>query len=304
MSAISRKVGELGAAIGLLAIGFQGCSANDERLGGSEEDVATTEEPMTNDIHACAEYEAEAMTRRGSTGNTSGGITLFSNTSALEQVHSFDPGFHGIGVYARGTPAGGIWPKMRLRVDGVSQGPIQEVTVDSSSYSLYLFFYTAPATIGNHTIRIAFTNDNGGARDLHIDGITLSCPIGVRCGSGYCDTNGTGNACCMNQDGSYPVCQSEASCLPPRVLITCDNHSECGPIDEFEPPLPNLCQFGPTWVGCSQGGHWWTYDETVCQWPGCVCKSPGMSQEKGCADASWRCLPSNPTLGGGWKTCQ
>src|SRR5688572_18994820 len=63
MRAISRKVGELGAAIGLLAIGFQGCSANDERTGGSEEDVATTEEALTKNIHWCAQYEAEAMTR-------------------------------------------------------------------------------------------------------------------------------------------------------------------------------------------------------------------------------------------------
>ena len=50
MRAISRKVRELGAAIGLLAIGFQGCSANDERTGGSEEDVATTQEALTREL--------------------------------------------------------------------------------------------------------------------------------------------------------------------------------------------------------------------------------------------------------------
>jgi hypothetical protein len=307
MSAISRKVRELGAAIGLLAVGFQGCSANDERTGGSEEDVATTEEALTHDIHTCAEYEAESMTKIGLTGNTAGGITLFTNSSALSKVHSFDPGFHGIAVYARGTPAGGIWPQMRLRVDGVALGPQNPTIVDSSSYNLYLFFYTGAGTIGNHTMRIEYINDgvvNGVDRNLHIDGIALACPIGVRCGTGYCDTNGTGNVCCMNQDGTSPVCQSAASCLAPRVLIACDNHSECGPVDFYDPPLPNLCSMGPTFVGCSGGGHWWTYDDTVCQWPGCVCKSPGMAQEKGCADPGWSCLPTNPTLGGGWKTCQ
>jgi hypothetical protein len=305
MSAISGKVGELGAAIGLLAIGFLGCSANDERTGGSEVDVATTEEALTKNIHWCAQYEAEAMTRIGLTGTTSGGITLFSNTSALQQVHSFDPGpqLHGIGVYARGTPAGGIWPKMRLRVDGAIQGPNQEVTVDSSSYNIYLFFYTAPTTIGNHTMRIEYTNDgivNGVDRNLHIDGINLACPIGVRCGTGFCDTNGTGNVCCMNQDGTNPVCQSEASCLPPRAQIHCDNHQECP--DPY-PAHAGHCTFSSTWVGCTEG-HLVTLDPDKCHWPGCVCKSPGMAQEKGCALSSWACVPANPTLGGGWKICQ
>ena len=309
MSAISRKVRELGAAIGLLAIGFQGCSANDERTGGSEEDVATTEEALTKNIHACAQYEAEAMTRIGPTGTTSGGITLFSNSSALSKVHSFDPGpqLHGIGVYARGTPAGGIWPKMRLRVDGAIQGPIQEVTVGTSYYNLYLFFYTAPTTIGNHTMRIEYTNDgivNGVDRNLHIDGISLSCPIGVRCGTGFCDTNGTGNVCCIDPNGANPVCQSEASCPMGKAKISCDNHQEC------PDPYPNasaghcsLWAFPEVQVTCAEG-HLASEDRDVCNWPDCVCKSPGMAQEKGCAVQGWSCLPSNPTLGGGWKTCQ
>src|SRR5688572_5193133 len=275
MSAISRKVGELGAAIGLLAIGFQGCSANDERTAGSEDDVATTEEALTKNIHWCAQYEAEAMTRIGSTGTTSGGITLFSNTSALSKVHSFDPGFHGIGVYARGTPAGGIWPKMRLRVDGVIQGPNQEVTVDSSTYNIYLFFYTAPAAIGNHTMRIEYINDgivNGVDRNLHIDGINLTCPYGVRCGTGFCDTNGTGNVCCINQDGTSPVCQSEASCPTSKARISCDNHQEC------PDPYPAHAGHCTLWSGgtlCTEG-HLTTLDADKCHWPGCVCKSPGM----------------------------
>lgn len=306
MSAISRKVWELGAAIGLLALGFQGCSANDERTGGSEEDVTTTQEALTKNMHWCAQYEAEAMTRIGSTGTTSEGITLFANTSALQQVHSFDPGFHGIGVYARGTPAGGIWPKMRLRVDGAIQGPNQEVTVSTSYYNVYLFFYTAPTTIGNHTMKIEYTNDgivNGVDRNLHIDGINLTCPIGVRCGTGFCDTNGTGNVCCIDPNGANPVCQSEASCPMGKAKIYCDDHTVC------PDPYPAHAGACVLWtspevvVTCSEH-HLYSLDNNVCHVPGCVCKSPAMAQEKGCAWQGLNCLPSNPTLGGGWKTCQ
>jgi hypothetical protein len=303
MNAIFRKVRKLGAAIGLLAIGLQSCSANEERAGGSEEDVATTEEALSKNIHWCAQYEAEAMTKIGSTGTTAGGITLFSNSSALQKVHSFDPGAHGIGVYARGTPAGGVWPKMRLRVDGAIQGPIQEVTVNTSYYNVYLFFYTAPATIGNHTIRIEYTNDgivNGVDRNLHIDGINMTCPFGVRCGTGWCDTNGTGNVCCVNQDGSNPVCQSEASCPGAKAKIRCDDHSVCP--DPY-PAHSGACSLWSDGTGCSEG-HLTTLDNGVCHWPGCVCKSPGMAQEIGCAQPGWFCLPMNPGYGGGWKTCQ
>jgi hypothetical protein len=303
MRAISRKVRELGAAIGLLAVGFQGCSANDERTGGSEEDVATTEEALTHNIHICAQYEAESMTKIGLTGNTAGGITLFSNSSALSKVHSFDPGFHGIAVYARGTPAGGIWPQMRLRVDGVALGPQNPTIVDSSSYNLYLFFYTGTGTIGNHTMRIEYINDgivNGVDRNLHIDGITLSCPIGVRCGTGFCDTNGTGNVCCVNSNGSNPTCQSEASCPMAKAKIRCDDHSGCP--DPY-PAHSGACTLWSEGTDCSEG-HLTTLDNSVCHWPGCVCKSPGMAQQIGCAQPGWSCLPSDPTFGGGWKTCQ
>lgn len=153
-------------------------------------------------------------------------------------------------------------------------------------------------------MRIEYTNDgivNGVDRNLHIDGITLACPIGVRCGTGFCDTNGTGNVCCINQDGTSPVCQSEASCPASKAVISCDNHAECGP--NPYPAHANLCSMGPLWVGCSEG-HLWALDNVKCQWPGCVCKSPGMSQQKECASPDWSCLPSNPTFGGGWKTCQ
>jgi hypothetical protein len=291
MSAISRKIGALGAAIGLLATGFQGCSANEELTGGSEEDVATAQEAVTSSIYHCAKYEAESMTKIGLTGNTTGGITLFSNSSALEQVHSFDPGpqLHGIAVYARGTFSGGAWPQMRLRVDGVIQGPIDPVTVDSSTYQQYLFFYTAPGTIGNHTMRIEFTNDNGGARDLHIDGLAMSCPIGVRCGTGWCDTNGTGNVCCINSNGTSPVCQSAASCNSPKHEISCDNHQEC-PLPA-PPASPKLCKKTSSAVSCQ--------DAASCGL-GCVCLSPGMSQQKTCAAGT--CLPT--TYGGSWRTCQ
>jgi hypothetical protein len=306
MGAISRKVGVLVAALGLLAIGFQGCSANDELTSGSEQDVATTEEAITRDVHECAQYEAEAMTRIGLTGTTSGGITLFQNTSALQQYHSFDPGpqLHGIVVYARGTPANNIWPKMRLKVNNVVQGPVNEVTVSTQSWAPYFFYYSNGPSIANLPIKIEFTNDgvvNGQDRNLHIDGISLSCPVGVRCGtnwSSWCDTNGTGNVCCVNSNGSNPTCQSAASCNVPKIAITCDNHWECS---REEPSFPNvnLCLSSNYNVDCRLV-HLQSY-EVDCHSSDCICKSPGMSQEKSCP-TGYTCQPI--AFGSSWKACQ
>ena len=91
-----------------------------------------------------ATYEAEAMTH--STGGAQdSGWNIWSNGN-IATTASFGGGSTTLTVTAKGTSAGGVWPNMVVKVDGVQIG---SATVNTASYAGYPFT-VAPAA-GLHT---------------------------------------------------------------------------------------------------------------------------------------------------------
>jgi hypothetical protein len=74
-------------------------------------------------------------------------------------------------VWARGSAAAGVWPRMALRVNG---GDIQEWDVNTADYRPYVA--GAQLIRGNNRIEVAFLNDaviEGADRNLFVDRITV-----------------------------------------------------------------------------------------------------------------------------------
>jgi hypothetical protein len=118
---------------------------------------------------ATAVYEAESLS--GSAGQrTSDGWNLWSNGS-LSANHAFQAGDSVVRVRALGQPAQGVFPHMIVRVGGQTVG---DVTVNSTSYAPYEFFYSAAS--GSSAVSVSFDNDyyqNGQDRNLLIDSIAV-----------------------------------------------------------------------------------------------------------------------------------
>ena len=122
--------------------------------------------------------EAESMSHTAgglaSDGSASGGQywNLWSN-GYLETttVNVAASGTKQVVVYARGNVAGGVWPNMRIWVDGVQ---LANHTVGTTTWQPYVT--TTTMSKGTHTLRVEFTNDaviNGEDRNLKVDVASL-----------------------------------------------------------------------------------------------------------------------------------
>ncbi|MDP3157403.1 MAG: cellulase family glycosylhydrolase [Archangium sp.] len=121
---------------------------------------------------ACTEGVFEAETAFHSTGGpTSGGWNLWSN--GYLQTTSSITGVSSLIVSARGSSAGGVWPRMTVSVGGRVLGT---VTVSNTTWSQYRLTVPAGAT---GQIRVSFDNDaiiRMADRNLSVDKISTRCP--------------------------------------------------------------------------------------------------------------------------------
>jgi len=132
--------------------------------------TAVTDPPPLPPPAPSTTYEAETM-YHSTGGAVSGGWNIWSN-GYIQTSHAFTAGVSTITVHARGTPAGGVWPRMRVSVGGVDIG---QVTVAASAWTAYAFSPSLDA--GTRTIRVAFDNDAiiaGEDRNLLVDKVVVS----------------------------------------------------------------------------------------------------------------------------------
>lgn len=118
---------------------------------------------------AARTYQAENLSATTG-GRVTNGWNLWSNGS-LSTQHAFTGGDGVVRVNALGQPAVNVYPHMIVRVGSTVIG---NVTVNSSSYAPYEFFYSASA--GSQEVRVTFDNDyyaNGQDRNLLLDSIVI-----------------------------------------------------------------------------------------------------------------------------------
>lgn len=103
------------------------------------------------------------------------GIALCGSNGRLEaSVHFTSSSDYSFEVTGYGSPAGGVYPLLELRIDAVKQ---DEVTVDSESLSRFLL--SAAVTKGEHIVALAFVNDYYDPpedRNLALDRLVVSQP--------------------------------------------------------------------------------------------------------------------------------
>ena len=122
--------------------------------------------------------EAEAFASRPVGGQctsstASGGLcwNVWANGTISTTMTAATTGVKRVSVVALGDPSGGVYPNMRVRVDGTQ---VLDVTVSSTSWAAYTAALTLSA--GSHTLEVEFTNDtnlNGDDRNLLVDLATL-----------------------------------------------------------------------------------------------------------------------------------
>jgi len=119
--------------------------------------------------------EAEDATVKTVGGLRNGGWCLWSNGTLAEEVYIPATATYEVVVRAYGSPLGGIWPEMALRVDGVAG---ETTTVDSGAYMDYSF--QVELTSGVHLIGVSFLNDayDPGVEDrnLYVDKFMIISP--------------------------------------------------------------------------------------------------------------------------------
>lgn len=131
-------------------------------------------------------FEAESITHSVG-GAQDSGWDIWSNGNISTNV-AFAGGSTTITVIAKGTSAGGVWPNMVVRVNGVQVG---SVAVNSAAYASYPFTFNASA--GTQSVSVEFTNDavvGSEDRNLIVDKFTVSCISGST-GGGNTGTGGS-----------------------------------------------------------------------------------------------------------------
>ncbi len=120
----------------------------------------------------CVPTTFEAETALHSTGGpTLGGWNLWSN-GFVETAASIT-GASGLTVVARGSSAGGVWPRMTVSVGAAVLGTL---SVSSTTWAQYRFT-VPPRTSGQ--VRVSFDNDaviRVADRNLYVDKISTRCP--------------------------------------------------------------------------------------------------------------------------------
>lgn len=118
--------------------------------------------------------EAENMPVKTTGGATTNGWNIWSNGYIEDTVQFPTSGQYQFQVIASGTPAGGNWPLMEIRID---QAVIATVVVNAGVWTTYP--RTAQISAATHAVAIAFTNDAYAPpedRNLLIDKVTILAP--------------------------------------------------------------------------------------------------------------------------------
>ena len=105
-------------------------------------------------------------------------LGLLSNGFASTPLTLPSSGSYTIEVTAKGSPAGGVWPTMKIMVDGAFVG---STSVSSATLASYDFPITVAA--GTHTISVGFTNDayfGGEDRNLYLHDVKVTGPSSFR----------------------------------------------------------------------------------------------------------------------------
>jgi endo-1,4-beta-xylanase len=126
---------------------------------------------------ATAAVEAEAMHARSTGSPVAGGWALYQNGTVSNAWTLSATGRYDVRVVARGTPSGGTWPQVEVRMDGA---PVGRATVASADWSTVVL--TVPFSAGPHTVALAFVNDANTPQDrnLFLDRLTIVSASGVR----------------------------------------------------------------------------------------------------------------------------
>ena len=98
--------------------------------------------------------EAEAMPIKTAGGAVSGGWCLWSSGQVAQNITIPQQGTYLFNVRAYGSPAGGVWPLMSLRVDGRIQDSVYVNTSQWASFAM-----SAELNPGTHELAISFDND-------------------------------------------------------------------------------------------------------------------------------------------------
>lgn len=107
---------------------------------------------------------------------TSDGWLLPINGDLGEYLNFRQPGIYRIIVLAKGTPARGVWPRLRLVIDGKPTDGLREVSIQWNAWS-----WTVPLSQGTHKVTVRFVNDAvSGSEDRNL----LLAKLAVRAATG------------------------------------------------------------------------------------------------------------------------
>jgi endo-1,4-beta-xylanase len=105
-------------------------------------------------------------------GSVTGNVcSLWQNGAATCAFTFFDVKPCTFIIVARGQPAGGIWPELKVRFDG---GEIFKTKISSTEWATYTF--ASSAATGTHAVSVCFENDgltNGEDRNLFFSDLTI-----------------------------------------------------------------------------------------------------------------------------------
>jgi hypothetical protein len=134
---------------------------NDGSVDGNDRNLLVDYATFTGQSSQSWMTQAEAFTTK-----TAGGLVTSSGASGGQYWNLWANGYienamtvpstgtHDVEVVARGDVAGGVWPTMKVWVDGVL---IRTQTVSVTAWTSYRTPYSLSA--GTHTLRVEFTND-------------------------------------------------------------------------------------------------------------------------------------------------
>ena len=123
------------------------------------------------------EADKAAMKTEGGPNAGPGCWNLWSNGQVGQAIRCVTTGRFQVVVRAWGSVAGGVWPEMALRVDGLT---IQTVSVTGTNHADYQFETELKA--GVHEIAVAFLNDaliGKEDRNLYLERFTILPPKGT-----------------------------------------------------------------------------------------------------------------------------
>ena len=105
-------------------------------------------------------------------GSVTGSVcSLWENGAATCAFTFFDTNPCTFVIVARGQPAGGTWPELKVRLD---DGEILKTKVSSTAWATYTF--SSAVATGTHAVSICFENDclaNGEDRNLYFSDLTI-----------------------------------------------------------------------------------------------------------------------------------